>query len=62
MLKDNRRSINMKNKIFNEDCISYLKKLEDKSVDVFLLDPPYMGVVKDKWDNQWKNTPINPKK
>ena len=45
----------MKNKIFNEDCISYLKKLEDKSVDVFLLDPPYMGVVKDKWDNQWKN-------
>ncbi len=24
-------------------------------MDVFLLDPPYMGVVQDKWDNQWKN-------
>jgi len=44
----------MRNEIFNEDCVSYLKRLEDKSVDLFLLDPPYMGVVKDKWDNQWK--------
>lgn len=45
----------MHNKIFNENCIQYLNRLDDKSVDAFLLDPPYMGVVKDDWDNQWKN-------
>jgi len=44
----------VKNKIYNIDCVEYLKKLDDKSVDLFLLDPPYMGVVKDSWDNQWK--------
>jgi len=25
-------------------------------VDLFLLDPPYYGIVKDSWDNQWPNT------
>lgn len=45
----------MHNKIFNEDCIEYLNKLEDRSVDAFIFDPPYMGVVKDSWDNQWKS-------
>ena len=45
----------MYNKIFNKDCLEYLESLEDKSVDLFLLDPPYMGVVKDDWDNQWRS-------
>jgi len=45
----------MFNKIYNMDCIEYLDKLEDRSVDLFLLDPPYMGVVKDDWDNQWRS-------
>ena len=45
----------MRNEIFNEDCVKYLNRLEDRSVDLFLLDPPYMGVVKDKWDNQWES-------
>jgi len=44
----------MINEIFNMDCLKYLDKLEDKSVDLFLLDPPYMNVVKNKWDRQWK--------
>ena len=42
------------NKIYNEDCLTYLDRLEDKSVDLFVLDPPYMNVVKDQWDRQWK--------
>ena len=44
----------MYNKIFNEDCLKYLERLDDRSVDAFIFDPPYMGVVKDEWDNQWK--------
>ncbi len=44
----------MINKIFNMDCLNYLDKLEDRSVDLFLLDPPYMNVVKNDWDRQWK--------
>lgn len=28
-----------------EDC--------PKGVDLFLIDPPYRGIVKDTWDNQW---------
>jgi site-specific DNA-methyltransferase (adenine-specific) len=24
-------------------------------VDLFLIDPPYFGIVKDSWDNQWRN-------
>ena len=45
----------MHNKIFNEDCMSYLERLKDRSVDAFVFDPPYMGVVTDDWDNQWKD-------
>lgn len=40
-------------KIYNEDIITYLNRLPDRSVDLFILDPPYYKVVNDKWDNQW---------
>jgi site-specific DNA-methyltransferase (adenine-specific) len=46
---------NYKNKIFNKDCLELLKELPDKSVDAIITDPPYMGVVNEKWDNQWAN-------
>ena len=39
--------------IVHDDCINYLKTLEDNSIDLILLDPPYFGIVKDDWDNQW---------
>lgn len=56
------------NKVYCMDCIDFLEKLDDESVDLFLLDPPYfMGdkefknkkknyerVVED-WDNQWRS-------
>ena len=37
----------------NQDCIEYLKSLNDRSVDLIVTDPPYYRVVKDEWDNQW---------
>ena len=44
----------VENKVYNMDCIEYLNGLQDRSVNLFLLDPPYMNVVKDAWDKQWK--------
>lgn len=43
------------NKIINADCLDILKKLPDKSVDCILTDPPYYKIVKNDWDNQWKD-------
>ena len=37
----------------NQDCIEYLKSLDDRAVDLIITDPPYFRVVKDQWDNQW---------
>jgi len=44
---------NMKNQIINEDCLTYLQRLTDKSIDTIILDPPYYQVVKEVWDNKW---------
>lgn len=38
----------------NADCLEYLHTLDDRSVDMMVIDPPYYNVVKDKWDKQWK--------
>jgi adenine-specific DNA-methyltransferase len=37
----------------NQDCVEFLKTLDDKSVDLICTDPPYYRVVNDEWDNQW---------
>lgn len=41
----------------NEDCLTYIRKLPDKSVDLVLTDPPYfIGFDGGKgWDSQWKD-------
>jgi site-specific DNA-methyltransferase (adenine-specific) len=36
------------------DCFELPKLLEDRSVNLLLTDPPYMGIVEDSWDNQWE--------
>ena len=41
------------NKIYNEDCLETMKKMDDKSVDLIIADPPYYKIVEDDWDNQW---------
>jgi DNA modification methylase len=42
--------------IINQDCLEYLKTLENDSVDLVLTDPPYdIGFDGGKgWDSQWK--------
>lgn len=37
----------------NCDCFDFLKKIPTDSVDVILTDPPYFGIVKNDWDNQF---------
>ena len=37
----------------NQDCIEFLKSLDDRSIDLICTDPPYYRVVNDEWDNQW---------
>lgn len=37
------------------DAFAFLKSLPNDSVDLFLVDPPYYGIVKDSWDNQWRS-------
>jgi DNA modification methylase len=39
----------------NKDCLEFLKSLDDESVDLAILDPPYFEIIKDKWDNQWNS-------
>ncbi len=41
--------------IENKDCLEYIKSLDDNSVDLVLVDPPYFQIVNNDWDNQWKN-------
>lgn len=43
------------NSIFNEDCITFLKELENNSIDLIIADPPYYKVVKNDWDNKWSS-------
>ncbi len=38
------------NKIFNEDCMTGLEKIESNSVDLILCDLPY-GTTQNKWDS-----------
>lgn len=32
----------------------FLSAMPLESVDLFLVDPPYFGIVEDEWDNQWE--------
>lgn len=43
------------NKIHKIDCLKGMNKLEDNSVDLIVADPPYFQIIKNDWDNQWKN-------
>jgi DNA modification methylase len=42
------------NKIYNLDCLDFLKNLPDEFCDACITDPPYWGVIDEEWDNQWK--------
>lgn len=38
-----------------QKAMEFIQSLENGSVDLALIDPPYYGIVKDSWDNQWKS-------
>lgn len=42
------------NKIYNMNCIEGMKLIEDESVDLIIVDPPYYKIVKENWDHQWE--------
>ena len=37
----------------NSDCLEYLSTIEDESVDLVVVDPPYFKIVSADWDNSW---------
>jgi site-specific DNA-methyltransferase (adenine-specific) len=39
--------------IQHSDALKFVESLPEGSVDLVLTDPPYYGIVKDSWDNQW---------
>lgn len=43
----------MKYEIYCDDCLNKMKDMEDNSIDLVLIDPPY-NIGKDKWD-KWKS-------
>lgn len=45
----------MTNLVFQQaDCLKFLKKQPDNSVDLILTDPPYFRFLSAAWDRQWK--------
>ena len=42
------------NKIYNMDCIEYMRTLPNEYVDLIIADPPYYKAINEKWDKQWK--------
>lgn len=39
------------NKIYNEDCLEGMKKIDDKSIDAIITDLPYGQTSRNKWDS-----------
>ena len=39
-----------KNIVYNEDNLEFIPKLQDNSIDLLILDPPYYRISKEKWD------------
>ena len=42
------------NKIYNEDCLEGMKRIQDNSIDLAVADPPYWKVINEQWDYQWR--------
>lgn len=48
------------NKVYQMDCLEFMKGLPDKCFDLVLTDPPYgIGAAKEKPHNGWKDWGIN---
>jgi DNA modification methylase len=42
------------NSVILGDCLEELKKIETRSVDLVVADPPYWKVINESWDYQWR--------
>lgn len=42
------------NKIYNEDCLEFMKKLPDEYIDLIVADPPYFEIY-GEFDFKWEN-------
>ena len=45
----------IENTIYHGDCLKIMKYFPDNFVDHIICDLPFYQVVKDEWDNQWKD-------
>lgn len=43
------------NIIYHADCFDVLPTIEPASVGLVIADPPYFRVLKESWDNQWRD-------
>ncbi len=43
------------NKIYNKDCVEYMKTLQNECVDLIIADPPYYKAINEEWDKIWKS-------
>ncbi len=41
--------------IQSADALTFVKSLDNDSIDLICTDPPFYGIVKDDWDNQWSS-------
>ncbi|QCR38970.1 site-specific DNA-methyltransferase [Nissabacter sp. SGAir0207] len=41
--------------LVHADALCFIKTLPDNSVDLIATDPPYFGIKKAAWDNQWES-------
>lgn len=42
----------------HRSAIDFLETIGDGVVDLICIDPPYYGIVKDTWDNQWADQEV----
>lgn len=41
--------------LWNGDCLELMKQIPDGSIDAVIVDPPYIGMVNESWDNKTFN-------
>lgn len=42
------------NKVYNQDCVTFMEQLPSNSIDLVIADPPYYKAINESWDKQWK--------
>jgi len=40
------------NTIYNSECLEIVKQIDENSIDLIIIDPPYGKIIKEEWDNK----------